>query len=293
MKLKSLFFGKRLVVGLCLFFLCVCAVTAIFAPWIAPHDPNQIRMADKLVPSSAEHLLGTDHLGRDVLSRLIYGVRSTFGLVLGVFSISVLVGVSIGMLSGYVGGWLDQLLMRICDGMLAFPNLVLVLGIVGMLGPGIYQVIIALLLVQWVYYARMTRGLVLHLRSEPYLLAALICGSSRLAILRRHVFPHIFPQIVVIGTLEMGWAIMDISALSFLGLGIQPPTAEWGAMINEGRGYLREHPSLMLYPGLCILLVVTAFNVLGESLSQLLGVKKVKERSTRNVRRTSRQIGNP
>ncbi|WP_206105749.1 nickel transporter permease [Paenibacillus amylolyticus] len=292
MKLRGSTFGKRFIVGMCLLFLGICAATAVFAPWVAPHDPYKIGMAIKLLPSSAEHWLGTDHLGRDVLSRLIYGVRISFGLVLGVFSVSVLIGVSIGMLSGYVGGWLDQLFMRICDGMLAFPNLVLVLGIVGMLGPGIYQVIIALLLVQWVYYARMTRGLVQQLRSEPYLMAATICGSSRLTILRRHVFPHILPQIVVIGTLEMGWAIMDISALSFLGLGIQPPTAEWGAMINEGRGYLREHPSLMLYPGMCILLVVTAFNVLGESLSQLLGVKKVKERSTLHVRKASRKVGN-
>ncbi|MFC9708378.1 nickel transporter permease [Paenibacillus sp. NPDC056933] len=290
MKFAGLMHNKRMITVLCVLFLGTCALTAIFAPWIAPHDPNKVQMALKLQPSSAEHWLGTDHLGRDVWSRLIYGVRITFGLVLSVFFVSVLVGVAIGMFSGYAGGWLDQLLMRICDGMLAFPNLVLVLGIVGMLGPGIYQVVIALLLVQWVYYARMARGLVQQLRSESYLLAAQICGSSQFTIVKKHIFPQIFPQIVVIATLEIGWAIMDISALSFLGLGIQAPTAEWGAMINEGRGYLREHPSLMLYPGMCILLVVTAFNILGESLSQLLGVQKVKERSISNAG-TSRHVG--
>ncbi|MGE7842136.1 nickel transporter permease [Lysinibacillus sp. NPDC093712] len=258
--------------------LMICALGAIFAPGIMPHDPNAVNIAKKLQSSSADHWLGTDHLGRDILSRLIYGLRISVGLVFGVFFTSVMIGTLIGTLSGYIGGRVDWLIMRFCDGMMAFPNLVLVLGIVGMLGPGIYQVVIALLLVQWVYYARMSRGMVLQMREAPFLVAAQICGSSRITILRKHIMPHILPQIAVIGTLEMGWAIMDISALSFLGLGIQPPTAEWGAMINEGRGYIRSHPELMLYPGLCILIVVSAFNIFGEWLSKILGVKKMKER---------------
>lgn len=266
----------RFLIGLYVFFLLLVFGLSLLAPWLAPHDPNAIDLSNRLAPSGEGHWLGTDHLGRDVLSRLIFGVRISLVLVFAVFFLSVTIGVILGMLAGYAGGWFDAWMMRICDGMLAFPNLVLVLGIVGMLGPGIYQVVIALLLVQWVYFARMTRGLVLHLRQSQFLLSARITGAGKLAILRRHIFPHILPQIAVIGTLEMGWAIMDISALSFLGLGIQPPTAEWGAMINEGRAFIRTHPQLMLYPGLCILIVVSSFNLLGESLAKLLSVSRQK-----------------
>lgn len=270
--------GKRnVLIGSCILFLLIVFGLALLAPWIAPHDPNEIDLSNRLTASSGEHLLGTDHLGRDVLSRLIFGVRISLVLVFAVFFLSVTIGVLLGMMAGYIGGWFDAWMMRFCDGMLAFPNLVLVLGIVGMLGPGIYQVVIALLLVQWVYFARMTRGLVLHLRQSQFLLSARIAGASKAAILRRHILPHIFPQIAVIGTLEMGWAIMDISALSFLGLGIQPPTAEWGAMINEGRAFIRTHPQLMLYPGLCILLVVSSFNLLGEALAKMFSVSARKE----------------
>jgi nickel transport system permease protein len=164
--------------------------------------------------------------------------------------------------------------MRFCDGIMAFPNLILILGLVGIFGPGLPQVILALMLVQWVYYARMFRGMVLSLKEQNFIAAAKISGSSQWKIIKNHIVPNVLPPLVVMGTLEMGWAIMDISAMSFLGLGVQPPTPEWGAMIHEGKSYIRTNPELMLYPGLMIMFVIVTFNLLGEALSERYGVKR-------------------
>lgn len=261
-------------VVICSAILLVFFLISILAPWIAPHDPIQVNLALKLSPPSWEYPLGTDHLGRCNLSRLIYGSRVSLGFASLIFAASLGVGLLVGTIAGYRGGWIDLFLMRFCDGVMAFPNLVLVLGIVGLLGPGLWQVVLALMMVQWVYYARMIRGLVVSLKEQNFITAARISGSSTGKIIRRHMIPNVLPPIMVMGTLEMGWAIMDISALSFLGLGIQPPTPEWGAMIQEGKNFIRSQPELMLYPGLMILLVVISFNVLGESLSDRFGVKR-------------------
>ncbi|WP_442951195.1 nickel ABC transporter permease subunit NikC [Paenibacillus sp. 481] len=264
----------RKAIAICSFILFIFFMITILAPWISPHDPVKVNLALKLQPPTTEHLLGTDHLGRDNLSRLIHGARISLGLVFLVFVASLGIGLIVGMVAGYAGGWVDAILMRFCDGVMAFPNLVLVLGIVGIFGPGLAQIVFALLLVQWVHYARMFRSLVVSLKERHFITAARISGSSRWKIMRQHIIPNVLPPIVVIGTLEMGWAIMDISALSFLGLGIQPPTPEWGAMIHEGKAFIRSSPELMLYPGLLILIVVINFNLLGEALSNRLGVKK-------------------
>ncbi|MFD0678668.1 MULTISPECIES: nickel ABC transporter permease subunit NikC [unclassified Paenibacillus] len=271
--MKNVLRGRKTII-MCSCFLLLCFLITILAPFIAPHDPIKVNLALKLQPPSAEYLLGTDHLGRDMLSRLLYGARISLGLVFLVFILSLSIGLIVGTVAGYKGDWIDTLIMRFCDGVMAFPNLVLVLGIVAMLGPGIMQIVLALLLVQWVYYARMFRGLVVSLRERQFITAAIISGSSPWKIFRLHIIPNVLPPIVVIGTLEIGWAIMDISALSFLGLGIQPPTPEWGAMIHEGKSYIRSHPELMIYPGFFILLVVINFNLLGEALSNKFGVKK-------------------
>lgn len=191
-----------------------------------------------------------------------------------IFISSLFIGLIVGTISGYKGGWIDQLLMRCCDGVMAFPNLILVLGLVGIFGPGLPQVILALMLVQWVYYARIFRGMVLSLKEENFIAAAKINGSSQWKIIKNHIIPNVLPPLVVIGTLEMGWAIMDISAMSFLGLGVQPPAAEWGAMIHEGKSYIRTNPELMIYPGVMIMVVVVTFNLLGETLSDKYGVKR-------------------
>lgn len=254
--------------------LIIFFLVSILTPWIAPHDPVQVNLALKLSSPSWEYPLGTDHLGRCNLSRLLYGARVSLGFASLIFVASLGIGLLVGTLAGYKGGWIDLLLMRLCDGVMAFPNLVLVLGIVGLLGPGLWQVVLALMMVQWVYYARMIRGMVVSMKEQNFIAAARISGSSTGKIIRRHLVPNVLPPIMVMGTLEMGWAIMDISALSFLGLGIQPPTPEWGAMIQEGKGFIRSQPELMLYPGLMILFVVISFNVLGESLSERLGVKR-------------------
>ncbi|WP_458122545.1 nickel ABC transporter permease subunit NikC [Paenibacillus sp. Z6-24] len=273
MKWRAAFKGQRMI------FICSLAVlvffgVALLAPWIAPHNPVKVDLLQKLKGPSMDHWLGTDHLGRDQLSRLIYGARISLGFAAMIFVSSLLIGIVVGAVAGYVGGWVDSILMRLCEGIMAFPNLVLVLGIVGIFGPGLMQVLLALMMVQWVYYARICRNMVVSLKERNFIAAARISGSSTWSIIRRHIIPNVQRPIVVIGTLEMGWAIMDISALSFLGLGIQPPNAEWGAMIHEGTSYIRSHPELMIYPGLLILIVVMVFNILGEALSDKYGIAK-------------------
>ncbi|WP_205683881.1 nickel ABC transporter permease subunit NikC [Brevibacillus migulae] len=265
--------SKKTIV-VCSILLLLFAVIAVFAPWISPHDPVKVNLALKLKPPSAEHLLGTDHLGRDNLSRLLHGSRISLGVAFLIFVSAIGIGLLVGTIAGYLGGWVDAVLMRFCEGVMAFPSLVLVMGIVGIFGPGLMQVVLALMMVHWVYYARMIRTMVVSLKQREFITAARISGSSPWTIIRKHLIPNVLPPILVMGTLEMGWAIMDISALSFLGLGVQPPTPEWGAMIHEGKNFIRSHPELMIFPGLMILLVVIAFNVLGEALSERYGVKR-------------------
>lgn len=267
-------FKHQTTITVCLFTLIVLFILTILAPWISPHDPIQVNLALKLKPPSMEYPLGTDYLGRCNLSRLLHGARISLGIAFLIFISSLGIGLLVGTFAGYKGGRIDLVLMRFCEGVMAFPNLVLILGLVGIFGPGMKQVILAMVLVQWVYYARMFRGLVLSLKEQNFIAAARINGSSQWKIIRRHIIPNVLPPIVVMGTLEIGWAIMDISALSFLGLGIQPPTPEWGAMIHEGKSYIRSNPELMIYPGVMIMLVVITFNVLGEALSDRFGVKR-------------------
>ncbi|ANY73400.1 nickel ABC transporter permease subunit NikC [Paenibacillus ihbetae] len=260
--------------AVCSVILAVLFLLSIMAPWIAPHDPVQVNLAIKLQSPSWDYPLGTDQLGRCNLSRLLYGSRISLGFASLIFISSLLIGLLIGTFAGYKGGIIDQVLMRFCEGVMAFPTLVLVLGLVGIFGPGLPQVILAMIMVQWVYYARMFRGMVLSLRERNFITAAKISGSSQWTIIRRHVVPNVLPPIVVMGTLEIGWAIMDIAAMSFLGLGVQPPSPEWGSMIHEGKSYIRSNPELMLYPGIMILIIVVTFNILGEALSERFGVKR-------------------
>lgn len=260
--------------AVCSVILAVLFLLSIMAPWIAPHDPVQVNLAIKLQSPSWDYPLGTDQLGRCNLSRLLYGSLISLGFASLIFISSLLIGLLIGTFAGYKGGIIDQVLMRFCEGVMAFPTLVLVLGLVGILGPGLPQVILAMIMVQWVYYARMFRGMVLSLRERNFITAAKISGSSQWTIIGRHIVPNVLPPIVVMGTLEIGWAIMDIAAMSFLGLGVQPPSPEWGSMIHEGKSYIRSNPELMLYPGIMILIIVVTFNILGEALSDRFGVKR-------------------
>lgn len=271
--IRKRFISYKLI-PICTMVLGVLFIITIFAPWLAPNDPIAVNLAYKLHPPSWEFPLGTDHLGRCNLSRLLYGGRISLGFAMLIFISSLVIGLIVGTIAGYKGGWIDQVLMRFCDGVMAFPSLILILGLVGIFGPGLSQVILALILVQWVYYARMFRGMVLSLKEQNFVAAAKISGSSQWKIIKKHIVPNVLPPLVVMGTLEMGWAIMDISAMSFLGLGVQPPSPEWGAMIHEGKSYIRTNPELMLYPGLMIMLVIVTFNLLGEALSERYGVKR-------------------
>ncbi|MFC4320066.1 nickel ABC transporter permease subunit NikC [Litchfieldia salsa] len=262
------------VIVICSVILSVLFLITIFAPWLAPNDPILVNIAHKLQPPSLEYPLGTDHLGRCTLSRILYGARISLGYAMLIFISALSIGLIIGIISGYKGGWIDQLLMRIGDGLMAIPSLLFVLGFVGIWGAGLKQVVLGLILVQWVYYARVIRGMVLSLKEQNYITAARISGSSTWTIMKKHIIPNVLPSLAVMGTLEMGWAIMNLSSMSFLGLGVQPPTPEWGAMIHEGKSYIRTNPSLMIYPGLMIMLVVVTFNLLGEALSERFGVKR-------------------
>jgi nickel transport system permease protein len=271
--IRKLFINQK-VIPICSLILGILFMMAIFAPWLAPNDPIAVNLVYKLQPPSWEFPLGTDHLGRCTFSRLLYGARISLGFAMLIFISSLVIGLIVGTFAGYKGGWVDQVLMRFCDGVMAFPSLILILGLVGIFGPGLPQVVLALMLVQWVYYARMFRGMVLSLKEQNFIAAAKISGSSQWKIIKNHIVPNVLPPLVVMGTLEMGWAIMDISAMSFLGLGVQPPTPEWGAMIHEGKSYIRTNPALMIYPGLMIMIVIVTFNLLGEALSERYGVKR-------------------
>jgi nickel transport system permease protein len=262
------------VIVICSFILFVLFLITVFAPWLAPNDPTTVNLAHKLQPSSWDYPLGTDHLGRCTLSRILFGARVSLGFATLIFISSLSIGLFIGLIAGLKGGWIDELLMRFADGVMAFPSLLLVLGLVGIWGAGLKQVIFALIFVQWVYYARIIRGVVLSLKEQTYITAAKISGSSQWTIMKKHIIPNVLPPLAVMGTLEMGWAIMDLSSMSFLGLGVQPPTPEWGAMIHEGKSYIRTNPLLMIYPGLMIMLVVITFNLLGEALSERYGIKR-------------------
>ncbi|MEH7491440.1 nickel ABC transporter permease subunit NikC [Neobacillus niacini] len=271
--IRKLFINQK-VIPICSLILGILFMMAIFAPWLAPNDPIAVNLVYKLQPPSWEFPLGTDHLGRCNFSRLLFGARISLGFAMLIFISSLVIGLIVGTFAGYKGGWVDQVLMRFCDGVMAFPSLILILGLVGIFGPGLPQVVLALMLVQWVYYARMFRGMVLSLKEQNFIAAAKISGSSQWKIIKNHIVPNVLPPLVVMGTLEMGWAIMDISAMSFLGLGVQPPTPEWGAMIHEGKSYIRTNPALMIYPGLMIMIVIVTFNLLGEALSERYGVKR-------------------
>ena len=248
--------------------LTVMAV-AFLAPYVA-NDPVKVDLAKRLAPSSALFPLGTDHLGRCILSRLIYGTQVSLPIAGLTLAVIILIGIPIGILSGYCGGRVDNIIMRVVDVLLAFPSLVLALVIAGMLGPGLINVLIALASVWWVEYARFVRAIVLSVKAKEFVLAARASGTSDVGIITRHILPDVLSPVIVLATLDMGKLILVISGLSFLGLGAQPPAPEWGAMLNDGRPYLQVAPQLMLYPGLAIMTVVLAFNLLGDGLRDAL-----------------------
>ncbi|WP_342605289.1 nickel transporter permease [Peribacillus sp. FSL E2-0159] len=249
-------------------------VLALFAPFLAPNDPNLIDIVQKLQGPSSQFPLGTDHLGRCILSRLIYGTRTSLGTAFLVMGLMMIISIPLGIYAGFIGGKVDYLFMRMCDILMAFPSFLLSLALIGILGPSLGNLILAMVLVQWVFYARVIRGMVLSVKEQNFVLAAKICGTPMRVIVIKHILPAIISQVVVLIFMDIGGVILAISGLSFLGLGIQPPEAEWGMMINDSKPFFRETPSLMLYPGLMIFIVVFAFNLFGEALRDALDLKK-------------------
>ncbi|AYB37705.1 nickel ABC transporter permease subunit NikC [Brevibacillus laterosporus] len=271
--LKQKLLSQKLMI-ICSIIIFLMILLALFAPFWSPNDPNLVDITHKLQGPSATFPLGTDHLGRCIWSRLIYGTRTSLGTAFIIMGLTMTISIPIGIYAGFRGGWVDYLFMRICDILMAFPSLLLSLALIGILGPGLGNLILAMVLVQWVFYARIIRGMVLSVKEQHFILAAKVCGTPKLVIVLKHILPTIISQIVVLVFMDIGGIVLAISGLSFLGLGIQPPEAEWGMMINDSKPFFRNNPSLMLYPGMMILLVVIAFNLFGEALRDALDLRR-------------------
>ncbi|POZ56036.1 Glutathione transport system permease protein GsiD [Lysinibacillus sphaericus] len=250
-------------------------VMALFAPWLAPNDPYATNMALKLQGFSTDYPLGTDYLGRCVLSRLLYGARVSLFIALSVLVVTLFISMFVGLLAGYVGGILDLVLMRLCDIFLAIPDFVFALVIVGALGGGIRNMFIAIVLVSWVGFARIIRNMVRSLKESTYVQYARTIGVPKWKIMIRHIVPFVFPQIFLLKLIGLGSTILLISELSFLGLGVSAPMAEWGMMISDSKTYLMSHPMLMFLPGIMISLTVLILNWFGDALREAMDPKAI------------------
>lgn len=258
-------------VGLVL--ISIILFTALFADYIAPYDPYEIDLEGRLSPPGKEHILGQDDLGRDVFSRMIFGSRISLQVGFIAVGISVLFGTTIGLISGFFGGWIDEIIMRITDIFLAFPAMLLAIAIMAILGGGVVNLIAALSLVGWKTYARLARGQVLVEKEKEYVESLHSVGFGSLRIMFRHILPNIIVPVIAAATIGMAAVIIQEAGLSFLGLGIQPPLPSWGAMLSEGHQYIIQAYHLTTFPGLSIMITVLSFNFLGDGLRDLLDPK--------------------
>ncbi|MCQ2561003.1 MAG: ABC transporter permease [Clostridia bacterium] len=251
---------------------------AVFAPVVTGGiDPLKGDIRDALLePGEDGHIWGTDKMGRDIFTRVIYGARyslsATFAVVLLIFT----VGSVFGVIAGYFGGWIDAVLMRIADMMLSFPGLVLALAVAGIMGASIKNAIIAITLVSWTKYARLARSLVMKIRNRDYVSAAIVTGSKTPYMIKTYMFPNALPTLIITAATDIGSMMLELAGMSFLGFGATPPTPEWGYMLNEGRSYMGTAPWLMIYPGLAIFLVVVVFNMLGDSIRDVMDPRSQK-----------------
>lgn len=274
MNKKSLikFFKNPLnVIGVLIVFAMI--FTAVMAPWIAKADPVAIFMSNKLLSPGPGHILGTDEMGRDIFSRIVYGARISLQVGIEVVASAVLIGVTLGGISGYFGGWIDEMIMRITDMFLSFPSLILAMAVAAALGPTLTNAVLAVSLTWWPWYTRLVRGQVLALRQFEYVEAARALGNRDMKIIFKHILPNCISPIIVQATMDIGFAIQLTAGLSFIGLGAQPPTPEWGAMISTGRQYLLSHWWYPTFPGIAILITVLGFNLLGDGLRDFLDPK--------------------
>jgi len=255
-------------VGLAILTLLV--VTALLAPLLAPHDPTRQNLDNDLRSYSTENPLGTDKLGRDILSRVLYGGRISLLVGATTVVISLAIGLAIGSLSGHFGGWTDQLLMRLVDILMAFPGILLAIAFTAVLGPGLDHVILALCLIGWTSYARLVRGEILALREREFVQAARALGCKPSRVIARHLLPNLLPPVLIQATFGLAGAIIAEGSLSFLGLGVEPPTPSWGSMLNDGRQFLLVAPNLTTYPGIAIMITVFGLNLVGDGLQDRL-----------------------
>ena len=248
-------------------------ISSLIAPIMAPYDPLDQRLDERLQPPSSKHLMGTDKLGRDIFSRILYGGRISLFIAVSSVVLATLIGMLIGLISGYLGGRIDDLLMRITDMFMAFPSLILALAIAAMLKPGMFNVITAISLSSWPQYARMARAITIQVKNEPYIEAAVSIGASNTRILIGHIIPMVIPQVMIQGMINLGGAILTAAGLGFLGFGVPPPTPEWGLMVSEGRDLIQSHWWISTFPGLMIFLSVVGFNLLGDQLRDIFDVR--------------------
>ncbi len=272
---KRLFKNKMAVIMMSL--IVVVAVLGIFAPLFAPNDPYENNILNKFAGFSFQYPLGTDQLGRCILSRMIYGIRPTLFLSLVTMAGTIGLGCIMGLLAGYFRGPVDEIIMRAVDVMMSFPSQIMVFAVVALLGIDVRNVILANVLIKWAWYARMIRTNVMKYRDKNFVLFSRCIGSGERFIMLRHLLPSVAAEMAVLATLDIGWAILNISTLSFLGLGVQAPTPEWGAMLNEAKNVMTTNPVQMIAPGLAIVILVAAFNLLGDALRDALDPKEVQE----------------
>jgi peptide/nickel transport system permease protein len=259
---RTTLIGFVIIVGL--------AFVALTAPILTPYDPIKLQMRDRFLPPSLAHPFGTDEFGRDVLARVIYGTPISFRIALVAVLVATVCGVTIGVVSAYFGGWIDLVLQRVVDVMLAFPGLLLALAVIAALGPSITNVMLAVGIGSTPFFARLVRGSVLTVRNEEYVTAARVIGANDFRIVGRYILPNVLSPIVVLISQQVGWAVLSAAALSFVGLGAQPPMPEWGAMLSRGRDYLHDQWWIATFPGLAIGLMVLGFNLFGDGLRDLL-----------------------
>lgn len=246
-------------------FLIICMLFMVFfSEQIAPHDPNNVQTEVRLKLPSWDYPMGTDHMGRCIFSRVVYGSRISILLGVTIVALSASIGTILGFFAGYFGGIVDEILMRIVDAFLTIPSMFLALAIIGFMGTGFFNLVLSISAVEWTAYARLVRGLVISLKDKDFIDAARCLGASELYIFRYHIIAIILPHVLVMAALGIGYAILGAASMSFLGLGVQPPTPEWGAMMNDGRYFVRSAPHIMIFPGIFITICVLSFNLIGE-----------------------------
>lgn len=264
---KRLRKNKMAVTGLAIILLLIAV--AIFAPLLAPHHPSKQNLDKAFLRPSLEYPFGTDDFGRCIFSRIVFGTRLSLSIGVIVTAISAVTGVILGMLAGFYGGAVDEVIMRVVDIFLAFPGLILALVVAGLLGPGMFNVLFALALVGWMGYARVVRGAVLAEKEKDFVESARALGAGNFYLMGRHLLPNVLAPATVMATLGIGQAILAAAGLSFLGVGVQPPVPVWGSMLSDGKIYLQTAPHLTVFPGLAIMITVLSFNFLGDGLRDI------------------------